>query len=240
MIKFSCTNENYTNDLMELVRAFEQRTDECLSLDVSFVVREGEICIKLVSDKFDNFCKYYRYPLEFADATEKKRLEKRYLKMAIYGTLVFLTGVTLPYGCLTGIRPTKLYMELGDAAHDTFLKDFSVSPSKVELIERTVNTQKNLCNGSERNCDVFVFIPFCPTKCAYCSFVSLPIDRQKNCFVLIRIVLSKNSALFAATWKNTVLTCVPFISAAELRPRFRLQCSTKSLPSVITTLTSSR
>ncbi len=180
MIKFSCTNENYTNDLMELVRAFEQRTDECLSLDVSFVVREGEICIKLTSDKFDNFCKYYRYPLEFADATEKKRLEKRYLKMAIYGTLVFLTGVTLPYGCLTGIRPTKLYMELGDAAHDTFLKDFSVSPSKVELIERTVNTQKNLRNGSERNCDVFVFIPFCPTKCAYCSFVSLPIDRQKK------------------------------------------------------------
>ena len=57
MIKFSCTNENYTNDLMELVRAFEQSTDECLSLDVSFVVREGEICIKLVSDKFDNFCK---------------------------------------------------------------------------------------------------------------------------------------------------------------------------------------
>lgn len=180
MISFSCTNENYANDLMELVRAFEQRTDENLSLDVEYSVRDGEMVVKLTSNRFDCFSKYYRYHFSAADETEKKRLEKRYLKMAIYGTLVFLTGVTLPYGCLTGIRPTKLYAELGEDAHRMFAEDFSVSPEKVALIEKTVETQKGLRNESENDCDFFVFIPFCPTKCAYCSFVSLPIDRQRK------------------------------------------------------------
>ncbi|MCQ2603219.1 MAG: coproporphyrinogen dehydrogenase HemZ, partial [Clostridia bacterium] len=97
-----------------------------------------------------------------------------------YGVIVFLTGINLPYGCLTGIRPTKLYVELKDDAHNKFSKDFSVSDNKVELIEKIVDVQRPLRNHSEKEFDVFVFIPFCPTRCAYCSFVSVPIDKQKK------------------------------------------------------------
>ena len=180
MINFSCTNENYRNDLMELVRAFEQRTDEDVSLFTEYVSKEGEFEVRLTSDKFPMFSKIYRFPFSYSDETEKKRLEKRFLKIAIYGTLVFLTGVSLPYGCLTGIRPTKLYAEMGDKAHEAFLRDFSVAPEKLELIERIVDTQKGLRNADSHNCDLFVFIPFCPTRCAYCSFVSVAVDRQKK------------------------------------------------------------
>ena len=138
MIDFSCTNENFRNDLMELIRAFEQRTDETLSLCVGYVVRERELKVELRSDKFDNFVKFRTFPFAPADDMEAKRLTKRYLKIAIYDTLVFLTGVELPYGCLTGIRPTKLYAELGEGAHDVFKKDFFVRQEKLELIERMV------------------------------------------------------------------------------------------------------
>lgn len=166
---------------MELVRQFEQRTDESFLLSVTAKTADGEMNVTLVSDKLNGFSKQYRFPFDAGgDAAEIKRLEKRYLKMAIYGTLVFLTGVSLPYGCLTGIRPTKLYAELGDAAQDMFYSDFSVSAPKLELIKRIVEVQKPLRNDSEKAVDVFVFIPFCPTKCAYCSFVSMPIDRQKK------------------------------------------------------------
>lgn len=181
MISFSCTNENYRNDLMELVRAFEQRTDEELSLAADYALFPGEMRVEVTADKFGNFRKFFRFPCAPADAMEAKRLEKRYLKIALYGVLVFLTGRELPYGCLTGIRPTKLYAELGEGAHDVFLQDFSVRPEKLALIERIVREQEGLRNPDpERVADLFVFIPFCPTRCAYCSFVSMPVDRQRK------------------------------------------------------------
>ena len=181
MIRFSCDNANYANDLMELVRAFEQRTDEDVSLSVAYSLREGEMDVEVRADKFPNFVKYFRYPYSPADAMQAKRLEKRYLKMAMYGVLVFLTGAELPYGCLTGIRPTKLYAELGEDAHDIFLRDFSVRPEKTALVERILAAQKGERNPDpERVADLFAFIPFCPTRCAYCSFVSMPVDRQKQ------------------------------------------------------------
>lgn len=181
MISFSCINENYRNDLMELVRAFEQRTDEELSLAADYALFPGEMRVEVTADKFGNFRKFFRFPYAPADAMEAKRLEKRYLKIALYGVLVFLTGRELPYGCLTGIRPTKLYAELGEGAHDVFLQDFSVRPEKLALIERIVREQEGLRNPDpERVADLFVFIPFCPTRCAYCSFVSMPVDRQRK------------------------------------------------------------
>lgn len=181
MISFSCTNENYRNDLMELVRAFEQRTDEDLSLAADYALFPGEMRVEVTADKFGNFRKFFRFPYAPADAMEAKRLEKRYLKIALYGVLVFLTGRELPYGCLTGIRPTKLYAELGEGAHDVFLQDFSVRPEKLALIERIVREQEGLRNPDPgRVADLFVFIPFCPTRCAYCSFVSMPVDRQRK------------------------------------------------------------
>ena len=181
MINFSCNDAAYLNDLMELVRAFEQRTDEDVALSLSYSRLPGEFRAELHSDKFGGFVKFRRFPYAPTDGMEAKRLEKRFLKMAIYDALVFLTGAQLPYGCLTGIRPTKLYAELGDAAHDTFLKDFSVRPEKVELIERIVKEQRGVRNPDpEKAADLFVFIPFCPTRCAYCSFVSMPVDRQRK------------------------------------------------------------
>lgn len=181
MIDFSCDNPNYRNDLMELVRAFEQRTDEDVCLSAAYSVLPGELKVEITADKFENFRKIFRFPYAPADAMEAKRLEKRCLKMAIYGVLVFLTGAELPYGCLTGIRPTKLYAELGGGAHDIFLKDFSVRPEKLALIERIVAEQAGKRNPDpERVADLFVFVPFCPTRCAYCSFVSMPVDRQRK------------------------------------------------------------
>ena len=181
MINFSCNDAAYLNDLMELVRAFEQRTDEDVALSLSYSRLPGEFRAELHSDKLGGFVKFRRFPYAPTDGMEAKRLEKRFLKTAIYDALVFLTGAQLPYGCLTGIRPTKLYAELGDAAHDTFLKDFSVRPEKVELIERIVKEQRGVRNPDpEKAADLFVFIPFCPTRCAYCSFVSMPVDRQRK------------------------------------------------------------
>lgn len=187
MIDFHIANEEYLNDLMELVRPFESRTDVDLKLDVDYVRQKNAIRISIYSDYFENFQKCYTFPIKSKDELERKRKEKRFLKIAIYRTLSFLTGVNLPYGCLTGIRPTKLFLEIqndfedyGKGAREVFIDDYSVSEGKVNLVEKIVNVQAPIRNKSSKEYDVFVFIPFCPTRCAYCSFVSLPIDKQRK------------------------------------------------------------
>lgn len=187
MIDFHISNEEYLNDLMELVRPFESRTDVDLKLDVDYFRQKNVIRISIYSDSFDNFQKHYTFSIKSRDELERKRKEKRFLKIAIYRTLSFLTGVNLPYGCLTGIRPTKLFLEIqndfkdyGKGAREVFIDDYSVSEGKVNLVEKIVNVQAPIRNKSSKEYDVFVFIPFCPTRCAYCSFVSLPIDKQRK------------------------------------------------------------
>ncbi len=187
MINFHINNEEYLNDLLELVRPFESETHEDMSVNVVYERVEDTIRISIFSDKFDDFVKNYTFPVESKSELERKRIEKRYLKVAIYRTLSFLTDVNLPYGCLTGIRPTKLFVEInndietyGKSAREVFLNDYSVSEGKVNLIENIVDIQSNIRNKSTKEYDVFVFIPFCPTRCAYCSFVSLPIDKQRK------------------------------------------------------------
>ena len=134
MIDFSISNDEYHNDLMELVRPFESRSDENLSLAVEYENTDGVFKVRIASDKFDGFVKNYAFKIDTDGDLERKRVEKRYLKIAIYRTLSFLLNVNLPYGCLTGIRPTKLYCEIENytdryskSAHDVFLKDYSVS-----------------------------------------------------------------------------------------------------------------
>lgn len=187
MIDFHISNEEYLNDLMELVRPFESRTDVDLKLDVDYFRQKNAIRISIYSDSFENFQKHYTFSIKSKDELERKRKEKRFLKIAIYRTLSFLTGVNLPYGCLTGIRPTKLFLEIqndfkdyGKGAREVFIDDYSVSEGKVNLVEKIVNVQAPIRNKSSKEYDVFVFIPFCPTRCAYCSFVSLPIDKQRK------------------------------------------------------------
>lgn len=187
MIRLTVSNEEYLNDLAELVRPFESRSDKDVSIDVGYLNDGGNIRICIKSDAFDGFEKRYAFPVVAKDELERKRIEKRHLKVAIYRTLSFITGVNLPYGCLTGIRPTKLFLEIenefekyGKSACEVFEDDYSVSENKVKLVKRIVDVQRPLRNKSQNEYDVFVFIPFCPTRCAYCSFVSLPIDKQKK------------------------------------------------------------
>lgn len=187
MIDFHISNEEYLNDLMELVRPFESITDVDLKLDVDYVRQKDAIRISIYSDYFENFQKHYAFPINSKNELERKRKEKRFLKIAIYRTLSFLTGVNLPYGCLTGIRPTKLFLEIqndfkdyGKSAREVFVDDYGVSEGKVNLVEKIVNVQAPIRNKSSKEYDVFVFIPFCPTRCDYCSFVSLPIDKQRK------------------------------------------------------------
>lgn len=112
---------------------------------------------------------------ETKDETEEKRYLKRYAKLAVYKALSANLGVKLPWGSLTGIRPTKLaYQELEKNGEftDFFVNTMKVSEEKTLLTEKVINTQKGIYRKHNDFTDFFVFIPFCPSRCKYCSFIT--------------------------------------------------------------------
>ena len=80
----------------------------------------------------------------FRDEIERKRIIKRYAKLSVYKALSAFTGKSLPWGALTGIRPTKLaYQQLEETGEfeDFFISKMKVSPQKTALISSILNTQ---------------------------------------------------------------------------------------------------
>ncbi len=119
-----------------------------------------------------------------AGALEKKREAKRASKISVYRALLCHFKTPLPWGSLTGIRPTKLLRDsealLGaDEAKALFLNTFDVSPQKYALAKAIVDAQAGLYPRSDE-LDVYIGIPFCVTRCAYCSFASYTPDVFKN------------------------------------------------------------
>ncbi len=101
----------------------------------------------------------------------------------IYICMQKLTGITPPWGLMTGIRPVKKITALLEAgadkkqAFDTIKKKFMVSDSRLELAYMTaVNQMPLIDNYSPKTVSLYVSIPFCPTRCSYCSFVSHSMD----------------------------------------------------------------
>ena len=96
-----------------------------------------------------------------------------------------LTGVTPPWGMLTGVRPDKPVtwaLEAWKSPEDakTYLEEhYFVTSSRAALALETGATAAKAARRLEkRDIDVYVGIPFCPTRCAYCSFVSQSVERS--------------------------------------------------------------
>lgn len=115
---------------------------------------------------------------EGAGALEVKKRKKRLVKNTVYELLKKHFGKRMPWGSLTGIRPTKLLRELmqerGDrAALETFRSEFDVSEEKIRLARDIVCTQRESMERIRGGMiDVYIGIPFCATRCKYCSFIS--------------------------------------------------------------------
>ncbi len=109
-------------------------------------------------------------------ALAHKRLMKRLCKLTLYDLCKQLSGAHPPWGSLTGIRPTRLFYERlaaglsPEAAARALTTEFDVMPEKATLLRRIVAVQQTLLAPAENEADVYVSIPFCRTRCAYCSF----------------------------------------------------------------------
>ena len=126
-----------------------------------------------------------RYAFEDIESVENellfKRLERRFAKLRLYEILSEKYGEKMPWGALTGIRPTKLaYTEI-ESGRDfiPLFQRMQVCDENIRLVEKTLQTQKGIYEKKDDNTDLFVSLPFCPSKCAYCSFITAPIEKTR-------------------------------------------------------------
>lgn len=122
---------------------------------------------------------------EASDGYEEDRLKQRAVKLSFFEAARALTGVTPAWGALTGIRPAKLAAGLleegkSEAEADAILRDtYFVSGSRRKLCLPCAKAGLKAKAGlAENEISLYVGIPFCPTRCAYCSFVSNSVEKS--------------------------------------------------------------
>lgn len=111
------------------------------------------------------------------DEPEKDECE-RTMARELFSALSAVTGYVPPWGILTGVRPSKLMLKLIESlgekgAYDYFIKKLLVSEPKARLAQSVAGTEQEIAAlGDERSFSLYIAIPFCPSRCSYCSFVS--------------------------------------------------------------------
>ena len=115
-----------------------------------------------------------------------RRIRKRQVKQVLYELLREMTGLRPPWGSLTGIRPTRLLYEgldMGlslDEAKARVMREFDVSEDRATLMCDIEEMQRGLRIPPEDSFDMYIGIPFCRTRCSYCSFSSGEIGRNRK------------------------------------------------------------
>lgn len=199
MISVKINVSEFEYDIHSLVKAFYPESEVKVSTEVDETVGEEEPFISIVMEPSELVMEVtmgresheerVRLPkvLNFSEG-EERALYKNYLKKLIYKTLEYFSGKSLPWGTLTGIRPTKIPMELlveGKSEDDirkymkeTYLVSDEKTDLSIDIAKRELEILKDI--DAEKGYSLYIGIPFCPTTCLYCSFTSFPIVSWKN------------------------------------------------------------
>ena len=152
----------------------------------------------------------YHYRVEVTDGEKtlvredfSPDLQEYTMTNLLYRSFVELTGTTPAWGMLTGIHPVKLLRqyveERGEEAGTAYFQEHChVSAPKADLALRVLRAQTPAVEAlGENDCSLYVSIPFCPTRCAYCSFVSQDVEHAKKLvepyFSLLLVELEKTA-----------------------------------------------
>ncbi len=165
------------NELMDVIRLFEGA--EALAIQHETFYRKGQFenVFLIEGERF-----FAVNEGSFESELVYKSLCKRYAKLALYHLLQERFQKSLPWGALTGIRPTRLaYGEL-EKGRDFFplFVDMGVSQENIALVQKVIKGQEGIYRRKEGDCDLFISLPFCPTKCVYCSFITAPIHKTRQ------------------------------------------------------------
>lgn len=193
-VRADITGIDLTQDTGPLIRSFFPGEDIELSYekneDAMLRINCGETGFEILLNgelKCGKDFVYSDIPDEHMSYEKRKRRAYRnFLLKGIYEVLSEYTGRTLPWGILTGVRPTKLCFEklkegrVGNISY--MVNEYLCSPKKAGLAQKVAARELELLKkiDYENGYSLYVGFPFCPSICNYCSFGSHPIARYGN------------------------------------------------------------
>ncbi len=196
MVKVYCVGHDYTYELMELLKLFfpaeelQYINEGQALLEGSYIMTrvniasgilrtEVEISIDGQKGKGDEECNIAN---ESSLVIRKK--SKQLLKRVLLKLLMNVNGIALPWGILTGIRPTKIVHELLENGYDDhdilqiLQNEYLIAFDKANLLLTVARTEHTFVYPiNESLISLYISIPFCPTRCVYCSFPSNPMKQ---------------------------------------------------------------
>lgn len=187
MIAVRISEENFEYDIHSLIKAFYPKEDIRLytkqqeetpyyDMEILFEREENqiEICVRGKQGEITRTA-----ATDYEDRKETKNILKRLL----YSILREETQMTLPWGTLTGIRPTKIPMDMLERGIDedeirrymkeTYFCSDEKTDLSIEIAKRELELLRRL--DYENGYSLYIGIPFCPSTCLYCSFTSYPL-----------------------------------------------------------------
>lgn len=201
MITVLLNKAEFEYDIHSLVKAFYPKENVYVStkdkekkeepvhyhMDVQFAPEEIIFSWKKVEPSEENANQTGITKRVAVDDTNRKET-KNSLKRTLYQLLSEYTGVELPWGNLTGIRPTKIPMalleegkseeEIARYMKETYFTSDEKIKLSIEIAERELELLHKL--DYEEGYSLYIGIPFCPTTCLYCSFTSYSMSAWKN------------------------------------------------------------
>ena len=201
MITVLLDKAEFEYDIHSLVKAFYPKEEVYVStkdkekkeepvhyhMDVQFAPEEIIFFWKWVEASEENANQTGITKCVAVDYTNRKET-KNSLKRTLYRLLSEYTGVELPWGNLTGIRPTKIPMalleegkseeEIARYMKETYFTSDEKIKLSIEIAERELELLHKL--DYEEGYSLYIGIPFCPTTCLYCSFTSYSLAAWKN------------------------------------------------------------
>ena len=200
MILLVQNSELYNNDLRAMIMAFYpgEKLTEMKPAAVASLGRELHneftLCFTALFNEKRSMLKieekavvkYFAYIS--GDFEDRKSFRNR-LKLAAYQMLSEFTGRTLPWGSLTGVRPTKIAMQgLRENQTDQdiiseYERRYAATPEKAKLALKVAKCEMDIFEREDivttRDYALYINIPFCPSRCLYCSFAAFPVNEYK-------------------------------------------------------------
>ena len=189
MILIDVNRQEYDNDTRNLIKAFYPKEDISNKNEEDYLMKvkvnqEGDVCKIDIEDADGKDI----YNTAITITTSDRKIIRTDFKLALYDGLSDITRKTLPWGTLTGVRPTKIpltMIEEGKKDDDIIkhMKDaYKCSDEKTKLSLEVAKRERSLLNrlDYENGYSLYIGIPFCPTTCLYCSFTSYPLGMWKK------------------------------------------------------------
>ena len=182
MIRIVVNSEIFSYDMYHIMKAFYPNESYEQVLDET-----NEYAVHIETRVFENI-QWFIVQEKEIDAFKDRKAKKRYINLKLYGWLKEQTGKELAWGILTGVRPTKLMMNLlesgmSDDEVESWMKEnYGITDAKAQLGLAVAKKEKALLEqlDYENGYSLYIGIPFCPSICSYCSFSSYPIGLWKK------------------------------------------------------------